>query len=878
MKPTVIPSCARPAGLLLVWAFSTQMLPAQLPVIRLNSIFPPGGQVSSQFEAAVTGTDLDEATRLQFSQPGIFATQKLVAATGLPEPNRFIVTITSNAAPGVCETRAVGRFGISNPRAFLVGLWPETMAPATNTVPASAIDLAPDLVVNGRASPNTAAWFRFVAKKGQRLFLECLAQSIDSRMAPALTLTDSSGRELAMARTGGFLDFTAPADGLVLLRVADLLYRGGEDYFYRLALGTGPRVDFIFPPAGVPGTRSKFKLFGRNLPGGKPAIACSIDSKPLDELAVEIEVPDDKTTACRPETWFPVRPASGVLDGFDYRLRSAKGISNPVRLSFAAAPVVLEQEPNDQPGQAQGITPPCEVAGQFFPAGERDWFSFEAKRGDVFWIEVFSERLGLPTDPFVLIQRVTRSDKGEETAEDVQELYDNDTNIGDREFNTATRDPTARFEAKEEGTYCLMVRDLFNQLQASPRHVYRLAVRRPASDFRLVALAVAPKLKSDAKDIPVGVPFLRRGETIPIRVMAFRRDGFSGEIELSVTDPPPGLAGATGRIEAGKNAGLLLLTASDDAPPWVGQVKIMGRARLGDVEIAREARAASMIFPVSDTDNERAESRLTCEFTLALCDKESAPISITAAENKTWDAPVGSKLKLPLRLVRRGDFNAALKLKPIGVSALEALKEFEVDGKATNASFQLDLATLKLAPGAYTFTLHGTTTGKYRANPDGAARADAAVRQAEQLVAELDAAAKAATTDFDKASNAATEASAAAQAASEKLSVAQAGLAKSPTDEKLLVERDAAAKASSNAVAKAKSTSEARTAAEKAKAEVETRAKDARAKKEALAARAKELNQRAAAKEVTVMVYSAPITINVLPASSATAAAAGAAD
>src|SRR2546430_4165899 len=52
--------------------------------------------------------------------------------------------------------------------------------------------------------------------------------------------------------------------------------------------------------------------------------------------------------------------------------------------------------------QAQSISPPCEYVGQFYPARDEDWVSFEAKKGEVFWVEVFSQRLGLPSNPFVL--------------------------------------------------------------------------------------------------------------------------------------------------------------------------------------------------------------------------------------------------------------------------------------------------------------------------------------------------------------------------------------------------------------------------------------------------------------------------------------------
>ena len=143
---------------------------------------------------------------------------------------------------------------------------------------------------------------------------------------------------------------------------------------------------------------------------------------------------------------------------------------------------------------------------------------FDAKKGEVFWIEIFSQRLGLPTDPFVLIQRVTKNDRGQEEAADLQELYDSDNNTGDREFNTTTRDPAARLEVKETGSYRLLVRDLFQRTEHSPRFVYRLSVRRETPDFRLVAMTLVPRAKADAKNIDIGVPFLRRGEGAVVQI------------------------------------------------------------------------------------------------------------------------------------------------------------------------------------------------------------------------------------------------------------------------------------------------------------------------------------------------------------------------
>jgi hypothetical protein len=126
-----------------------------------------------------------------------------------------------------------------------------------------------DSTINSRMAPNAVAWFKFTAKKSQRFFIECLAETIDSRTDAALVLNDAAGHELEHNRQGGLIDFTAPNEGHYFLRVSDFLYRGGDDYFYRLTVSAGPRIDFVIPPAGLPGTKTNFTLYGRHLPNAK---------------------------------------------------------------------------------------------------------------------------------------------------------------------------------------------------------------------------------------------------------------------------------------------------------------------------------------------------------------------------------------------------------------------------------------------------------------------------------------------------------------------------------------------------------------------------------------------------------------------------------
>ncbi|HEY2953600.1 MAG TPA: hypothetical protein VGK40_13505 [Verrucomicrobiae bacterium] len=827
--------------LILLALFSVGVSPvlAQLPTARLWTVFPAGGKAGSSVEVAISGPDLDEPSQLHFSLPGIKAKPKVAEKSDQPEANKFVVTISKEVPPGLYDARFVGRYGASNPRAFAVGDLNEILEPASNNSTDTAAALTPGTTVNGHASVNTIDYFKLTAKKGQRILIECVARAIDSRMDAVLSLSDTEGRELENSRRGGLLDFTAPAEGEYLLQVHDFIYRGGDEYFYRLTASTAPRIDFVFPPASQPGTKNKFMAYGRNLPGGSPVKDLSIDGKPLEQLEFEMELPRVPGASQIPSATLPFAPPQAVVDGMEYRLTTPDGVSNPVLISLATAPVVVEQEPNNQPDAAQKISLPCEVAGQFYPANDPDWFTFDAKKGDAYWVEVFSARLGLPTSPFVLIQRVTQNDNGDEQSVDVQELYESDVNIGGNEFNTRTRDPAARFEAKEDGVYRVQVRDLFNRSASSPRHVYRLSLRQETPDFRLVALPQAHSPGKDKKDIPVWTSSLRRGETWPIKVLAFRRDGFNGDIELMAENLPPGVSASAARIESGKSSGLLLLSAAENASSWIGPLNIVGKAKAGDIELTRQARGGSMLWNVNDPAADAVQSRVTRDLVLAVVGTESAPISI-AAENKAWEATKGGKLKIPFTVTRRGEFTANLKLKAAGLPALDSLKEIDVDGKATESVLELDLAQQKLSPGSYTFYLQTQTPGKYRNNLEAIQAAEGEAKEAEKHAAELAAAAK-------KAAEALT-----AAVQSEKEAEANAKLASEQETE--------------DAKTKAKAATEAKAAAEKAANEASSKAKEAESKTSAATRKAKELTDKSKTRDVTITVYSAPITVKVLAA------------
>ena len=108
------------------------------------------------------------------------------------------------------------------------------------------------------------------------------------------------------------IDFTAPADGSYTLQIHDLLYRkGGPEYYYRLSVHTGPYLDAIFPPAGLPGSKGKYTLYGRNLANGKPSNLRGFDGKPFNNSTSRLNFPPIHWAHAKPDTASLLRARRG---------------------------------------------------------------------------------------------------------------------------------------------------------------------------------------------------------------------------------------------------------------------------------------------------------------------------------------------------------------------------------------------------------------------------------------------------------------------------------------------------------------------------------------------------------------------------------------
>ena len=165
---------------------------AQLASLQIDTVFPPGAQSGTTLEVSLTGQDMDELSGLTFSHAGITAKHL--------DGNRFEVTVASNVPADTYEVRTTGRFGLSNVRPFEVSALPQINEAGTHQTAETAMALPFDTWVNGTADADASDVFKFTASAGQRIFIECYADRLDSRMDATLEITDSTGAEIQQDR------------------------------------------------------------------------------------------------------------------------------------------------------------------------------------------------------------------------------------------------------------------------------------------------------------------------------------------------------------------------------------------------------------------------------------------------------------------------------------------------------------------------------------------------------------------------------------------------------------------------------------------------------------------------------------------------------
>jgi hypothetical protein len=706
LKPS--PAALTVTAALLLSASSAQ---AQLPQARLQSLSRLGMRAGDTVDVTLRGTDLEGVNQLWFNHPGLRAFHL--------KGQSFRVACAGSTPAGYYDLRAVGTYGVSNPRAFVVGDRTEAVEAEPNDVPAKANPIALNMTINGEFVAADVDCYAFEGKKGQRVFLDVTGERLDSKANATLHVLDPDGREIAENRDffGGdpFLDLTLPADGRYVVKVHDVVYGGSTDHGYRLTFHDGPHLDAIVPVVAAPGVPTRFTLLGRNL-GGPVAPDLTVEGRPLERKEVTLTPPDEREPTGR-SLGLVLSPAA-PRRGFEHALKGQAGSSNPVFVGQAADPVVIEKEPNDGDGQAQTVTPPCDVSGTFAAPNDMDVYRFKAKKGEVWWVEASAERLGSAADPVFLIQKVVPKGPPQDlvTGEDQP-----DPGAGAR-FAMATVDAQVRWQVPDDGEYQVVVNDLYSSQRGDPRLSYRLNIRRERPDF---ALFIVP----ESANQPDGVT-LRAGGRAAAYLVAWRFDGFGGPIRVEALDMPPGVSCDPVDIRAGVSVAPVVFEASEDAKPHVGPARLVGRARFGDrkdglryvpgatalgPDVAHEALAGGMVWPpLNPAAPGVAPARVNRGFVVTV--REPAPLSLSAKPS-TWVVAQGHQLPVDVAVTRRAGFVEAVSVSetdlPPNVPAVAAT----VAKNAATATVPL-FVPKNVPPGTYTFLLRGTGAYPFSKDPN----------------------------------------------------------------------------------------------------------------------------------------------------------------
>lgn len=443
------------------------------------------------------------------------------------------VTVAADARPGDREIRLVTPQGLSNPMLFKIGLLPEVFRTAAKEVKEKKTfkeiqaggqsrvarektdtGITLPVVVNGQIMPGAVDRYRFAARKGMRLVISSSARELIPYLADAvpgwfqatLTLYDSSNREVAYDDDFRFnpdpvLFYEILADGDYVLEIRDSIYRGREDFVYRIVIGEVPFITSIFPLGGQVGTSAKVALKGWNLP--------------TNQVVVDN---NDRAPA--------VYPVFIRKDGW---------ISNLAPFAVDALPECMEKEPDSQHRTAQAVSLPVIVNGTIDHPDDRDFFKFEGRAGQEIVAEVHARRLNSPLDSKLVLD----DGAGKQLA------CNDDWEDKSSGLETHHADSYIRATLPTNGTYYLEIVD--TQHQGAQEYAYRLRISAPQPDFTL-------------RVVPSSIN-LRVGGTVPVTLYAQRHDGFTNAIAISLKDAPAGFRLSGTSIPATQDQVRVTLTA-----------------------------------------------------------------------------------------------------------------------------------------------------------------------------------------------------------------------------------------------------------------------------------------------------------------------------
>lgn len=505
--------------------------------------------------------DLDKETQQirDRAQRHLDEEQRQPASQSLATIAMVNVTIDRKAEPGLREIRLLTPRGLSNPLPFYVGRLPEISRKAMKISKFQTLGkeqlaqrkrppeeeeqtIRLPCTVNGQIASGEINRYRFKANKGDHLVITTLARQLVPYIAdavpgwfqPVISLRNSEGKEVAFDDDYFFkpdptLLFNVPSTEEYVLSIHDAIYRGREDFVYRVTLGEVPFITSVFPPGGRVGETISPKVEGWN----------------LENTTLRLPPPD---------------AAKGLYHIVADR-RDA--LSNIVPFILDNLP---ERREMDAPEDGiQTVKLPLIVNGRIARPGETDVYKFFGKAGQMFVAEIYARRLDSPLDSIINL-----TDKDGNLV-----AFNDDHSDPGSGLNTHHADSYLRLQLPVSGPYQLHLTDTARQ--GGSAYTYRLRLSGPRPDFALRTVPSHITIRGGKKN---------KSSWGSIEVYAIRKDGFNGPIKLTVN--APGFTARPVTLPAGEEK-IRVNMGSKMAPGEVVPVTIVGTAQIGQKKRVHKA-------------------------------------------------------------------------------------------------------------------------------------------------------------------------------------------------------------------------------------------------------------------------------------------------
>jgi len=204
------------------------------------------------------------------------------------------------------EIRAHTARGYSNPVLLDVGEVSEVSETEPNNTSSNANAVSPPVLINGRiGSEKDMDQFKFKVEKDRAFVIEVEASRFGSPLDAVLTLTDAKGTVIQQNDDAVGADARIERKfgeaGEYIIRIRDLLQRGGDDFGYRLSIRP-PKPDFTvsFSPDTPRVARGSYAIVtveAQRQAGFDGAVEAWLENLPAGVTAEPLMVPPDSAVS-----------------------------------------------------------------------------------------------------------------------------------------------------------------------------------------------------------------------------------------------------------------------------------------------------------------------------------------------------------------------------------------------------------------------------------------------------------------------------------------------------------------------------------------------------------------------------------------------------